>query len=366
MRRILRSLGAPVAAIAIAATWGALPAGADTTRVVHPGQSIQVAVDASKPGDTIIVQPGTYAENVEIHKNDLHLYGRGATIVPPAAPHAGSVCADPSDPTSWSGFCVIAPGSDFVNGVVASYLKGTEIRGFTVKGFGGNGFIAFGAQDTEVTRNSFLDNGEYGAAAFTSKQTTFEHNVSKHTGEGGEAGFYIGDSPTAHAQLDHNVSSGYTFGIFERDAFGVHAEHNNLYGNCVGAISLADAPGPAGHLVLDDNYIHDNTKFCPPEPGDEPPISVSGVGVASAGGTDNHVHENRIVGNVPSQPADLTGGILVITGGPGGTPPTHNHMTSNIVKNNGVDIFWDGTGSDNLFFDNHCRTSAVDPNLCKK
>jgi hypothetical protein len=55
---------------------------------------------------------------------------------------------------------------------------------------------------------------------------------------------------------------------------------------------------------------------------------------------------------------------VVAKGGPTGTAPTHNHMTDNVVRNNGTDIVWDGTGIDNLFFDNHCKTS-MPAGLCK-
>ena len=37
-------------------------------RVVHQGQSIQAAIDAVKPGGTIFVQHGTYAEHLVITK----------------------------------------------------------------------------------------------------------------------------------------------------------------------------------------------------------------------------------------------------------------------------------------------------------
>src|SRR5450432_1536902 len=59
-------------------------AGASTTRVVHPGESIQAAVDASSPGDTVLVESGTYAQSVGIHTSGIALIGRGAKLVPPA------------------------------------------------------------------------------------------------------------------------------------------------------------------------------------------------------------------------------------------------------------------------------------------
>ncbi|HPR66329.1 MAG TPA: NosD domain-containing protein, partial [Methanothrix sp.] len=50
-------------------------AGAATTWTVNPGESIQAAVDAAAAGDTILVQSGTYYENVIVYEAPLTLQG---------------------------------------------------------------------------------------------------------------------------------------------------------------------------------------------------------------------------------------------------------------------------------------------------
>lgn len=63
----------------------AVPAAADELPVgpAPKYQTIQSAIDAASPGDTIIVEPGTYAENITINKSDLTVVSveyLGATI----------------------------------------------------------------------------------------------------------------------------------------------------------------------------------------------------------------------------------------------------------------------------------------------
>src|SRR5438874_2344334 len=62
-----------------------LPSGTPLHLVVHPGQSIQAAVDAASPGATIVVEPGTYNESITVSKPHIHLVGqetrRGGGVV---------------------------------------------------------------------------------------------------------------------------------------------------------------------------------------------------------------------------------------------------------------------------------------------
>jgi len=45
--------------------------GAAAEIIVKPGDSIQNSINSATSGDTIIVKPGTYTDNIKIVKNDL-------------------------------------------------------------------------------------------------------------------------------------------------------------------------------------------------------------------------------------------------------------------------------------------------------
>ena len=87
MRSTLRA--SAVIAVAGAALVLASPALA-TVRHVHPGQSIQAAINAADPGDTIQVAAGVYHQNLTITTNNITLWGAGGgrdgTILRPRLP----------------------------------------------------------------------------------------------------------------------------------------------------------------------------------------------------------------------------------------------------------------------------------------
>ena len=55
-----------------------------TERTVGPNDSIQAAINAEQPGETIVIRPGSYKENLLITKDGLKLRGKGVRLEPPA------------------------------------------------------------------------------------------------------------------------------------------------------------------------------------------------------------------------------------------------------------------------------------------
>ena len=295
--------------------------------VVRPGESIQKAIKAADPGDTIVVLGGVHHGTVAINKDGISLRGVDAVLKPPAKP---------SSSCEGSGFCVQADN--------------VSISGFTVRNFPGNGIIAMGARNPKFMTNRAFNNEEYGIAAFSSTGT---HIIANLTSGSDDAGIYVGDSPHADATVAANETYGNLFGIFVRNARHGKIAGNQVHDNCLGMLFLADAPGPAGVFDVRHNKIVNNTRACPANE-EGPPIS--GVGIALLGARGMEIKGNHIIHNVPSGPTEFSGGVLVVSGF-GGTPPTNNTITGNMILRNKPDIYWDKSGSGNRFKPNNCKTS---------
>jgi len=315
--------------------------------VVGPGQSIQAAVDAAKPGTTIYVF-GTHQENVAITTDGITLIGIHAVLEPAATP-TQNACQDPTTPGDVNGFCVLGD-VDFDTGVVNREVKNVTIEGFTIRGFSDSGIVAFGAHNATFAWNVAEDNDEYGITAFASTGTRMLFNRAS---DAGEAGFYIGDSPNAGAKLVGNESFNSLFGVLIRNAEHGSVFHNSFHGNCVGIVVLADAPGPAGSFRIKGNHIKNNTKACPA--GEDNDVPLSGIGIALVGSNDVKVKGNLITGNTPSGETAFSGGVVVVSGD--ATAPSNNTVKGNVILKNSTDIFWDGTGTGNTFKKNLCKTS---------
>jgi parallel beta-helix repeat protein len=354
-----RSLGI-VAALALTvgmAVAGAVPAGAATLRVVRPGRSIQAAINSAGANGSIIVKPGVYHENVTITKDGVNLVGFGATLLPPTTP-APNICNDLTAPAV-DAICVLGNATLDPTGtpIVTTPVKNVKVTGFTIKNFTGIGIFVVGATGTKITDNRAINNGAYGIWADTSSNTLIEENVIRGSSE---AGIYVGDSPQANATVIENESSGNQFGIFVRSAEHGTIVGNRLHDNCVGVLFLADSPGPAGAFKATGNVVTENEKFCPGTA--DSPLAVSGIGFAIAGGHDVTLTGNRITDNNPSGMVLFSGGVVVATlqppGAPPATAPTNNVVTGNVIRDNKPDIFWDSSGTGNVFKRNLCRTSS--------
>jgi nitrous oxidase accessory protein NosD len=297
--------------------------------VVRPGQSIQKAIKAAHPGDTIVVRGGIHRESVKVRKDGISLRGVDAVLKPPAKTTSSSSCGV-------SGFCVQA---DHVS-----------ISGFTVRNFKDFGIVAFGARDASFVANRAFDNGEYGITAFSSTGTKI---IANRTSGSDDSGIYVGDSPHADATVVANETYGNFLGILVRNARHGKIAANQVHNNCLGMLFLADAPGPAGVFDVHGNEVVNNTRACPAFE-DAPPLS--GVGIALLGARGMEIHGNHIVHNVPSGPTGFSGGVVVVKGF-GGTAPTNNTVVGNTILRNKPDILWDKSGSGNRLLPNNCKTS---------
>jgi parallel beta-helix repeat protein len=342
----------------VASMFGLAPAGA-AEFVVHPGESIQAALQAAPPGSTIIVEDGVYREAVTLTDDGMDVRASGAVLLPPTTAPPPGPCDNPDDPGALTGFCV-AGDVDFDTGAVADPIEDVRISGFTIRGFGANGVLVLGGEDVKVWHNELVDNGEYGAAAFFSTETVMTDNEASGSGE---AGLYVGSSPDADAKVEDNVARDNGIGIFIRDADEGRVRENLVEDNCVGIVFLdtGDPSGTASDWRVRDNRVRENNRFCPPS---EDAPAISGAGIAIIGGvTDLRIEDNRVRRNVPSGPGvEIAGGILTMAENDTGAVPTDNRIRDNVVLDNQPADLRDLAG-DADWRDNRCRTSEP-PGLC--
>lgn len=342
----------------------AVPASAATI-VVGPGESIQAAVDAAQPGDTILVEPGTYRESVEIRKDDLTIIGAGATndgsttiLEPPAQP-PNDRCFDETENVR-DGFCILGPPPDEPFEPGGPVTIDTRIEGFLIRNFSGSGIFVSNARYTTLRENAVVNNGEYGIFSLESQGTRIVESFS--TGHD-EAGFYIGDVRNSAGGILDSSATGERHGVFIRDASQGRIEGNTFRDNCVGIVLLdTSLPNPVSRWVIRNNIASHNQEACPG--GDEgPPLSGAGIGLI--GVRETTVEGNRTNNNRATGPSVLSGGIVLRAASDvGGPAPINNLIRNNVAhRNRPYDIFWDGSGSSNRFVNNDCDRSSP-PGIC--
>jgi parallel beta-helix repeat protein len=185
----------------------ALPVSAATLTVGAGGQytTIQQAMDAAKPGDTVLVAPGTYTENVVVNKP--------LTITGTATVQAANSSKDV--------FLVTSPGVHIDGLTITGGASGVDVANvsscvITNINASGNirGVYLAAATNSEV-RNSNLSNNGYGVYCDYATSNSIANNVA--TGEHGNGvalgdGIYM-DYGGSNKVSNNDLSANHVFGI---------------------------------------------------------------------------------------------------------------------------------------------------------
>ena len=324
--------------------------------VVHPGESIQSAVNAAHGGDVIAIEPGTYAEGIQVDKPGLTLVGRRGRD------GAGVVIENPGGEEDG---IRVDPGSDrFV------------LLNVTVRGFGENGVLVRGVDGFLLSGVTAQDNGEYGLFPVHSSNGLIEQcRASGHN----DTGIYVGQSHDITVR--HSVAFANVNGIEFENSQRVEGLANETYDNVVGILVVV-LPGldvkTTSDVLVARNRVHDNNhpNFAPP--GDLASFVPSGSGILIVGADRATVEGNAVSGN---QFTGIAVGSTLLLGALAGLPPEafadiepnpdHAVIRNNRVVGNGtaspipflpaVDLLWDGSGVGNCWSRNRHNTSFPDP-----
>ena len=215
---------------------------AANSSVVGPGESIQKAINAADPGDTIVVR-GVHREDVVIRKDGIKLRGDDAVIKPPAK--ADSPCSRFSGPTA---ICVLG---DFnpETGEVNKRVSDVSISGFTIRGFKAVGIDVAAARDATVTKIRAVGN-KNGMGTALSVGTKFLSNVVRDSGEDA-----IGLESSRDVTISGNdVEGSSNSGIFVEEGTNATISSNDLTDNYLGMLLIEST----GTKIL-SNDITDST-----------------------------------------------------------------------------------------------------------
>ncbi|MGV9250642.1 right-handed parallel beta-helix repeat-containing protein [Streptomyces sp. NPDC003697] len=316
-----------------------------TTHLVRQGGSIQEAVDAARPGDTVLLMPGTYHESVDVATSGVTLRGFGRyTVLEPAAKASGR-CAE-----GGNGICV--------TGTKDRPVEGVTVANLTVRGFSRAGVFAQSADRLTVRRVTAENNGQWGIAEEGAARSVYRANTARNNGD---AGLFLANTITTEAGatdaggtlLEDNRLEGNRIGATVRRLRNVVVADNDVTGNCAGVFVVGDENRPrAGAVTVTDNRVTGNNKYCPKTA--RLPY-LQGSGIVLTGVEDTLVTHNTVTGNAGESP--LSGGVVLFKSFVGASSE-RNRVTENMLDGNSpADLVDQETARNNTFAGNTCRAS---------
>ncbi|MBW2393493.1 MAG: right-handed parallel beta-helix repeat-containing protein, partial [Deltaproteobacteria bacterium] len=141
--------------------------------VLHPGDSIQEAVDAASPGDKIIILPGEYYGPPN-SRRAVRIKQDGISLIGKPRPNKKVILRPNPDGSNEDGILVEPEGGSGCNCVI----EGSRIQGITVEGFPGNGIKVEFVNNFAILENESINNLENGIQPELSANGLVKNNLS--------------------------------------------------------------------------------------------------------------------------------------------------------------------------------------------
>jgi parallel beta-helix repeat protein len=278
--------------------------------------TIQSAVNATSPGDTIIVRDGTYTENVDVNKDHLTIQsenGAEKTIVQAADPndHIFTVTADY---VNISGFTVKGATANQKAGIYLNGADGCNVSNSNISNNCHGIYLSY-SNNNVISNNHALDNWyndythSFGIELYHSSTNTINNN----TCSGSMFGVHIVWS--SNNMVLNNISSNNKNGISIWDSY-----ENTLTNNIVemnvwnGIYILTQAGGWTGNNIVTNNLISGNSigialrsptytaELVADTSINTNVVSNNGTGILidNVRGTGNYVYMNNFINNTNS------------------------------------------------------------------
>lgn len=312
------------------------------TFTVHPGQSIQAAIDRCQTGDRVEIEPGVYRQSLLVDKDGITLAGVHRAGERPVLDGGGTM-AD----------AVQASGSDFT------------IEGLTIRHYKGNGVMVSKADRIAFRDLVVDDTGLYGVYPVECRGVLVESCTVSGIND---AAIYVGNSReivVRNNEVFKNVA-----GIEVENCVGCVVTNNSAHHNSTGIMVfvLPNNPSKVGsdsRVVNNRVWANNHANFG--KPGTIVANLPTGVGVLVMAADRTEVTQNWIAENDSY-------GIAVVGLGSAQLPSKHkldvepnsdhtmifaNHYQDNgrqphptfsqLLKAPGGDLFWDGSGTGNAW-----------------
>lgn len=315
--------------------------------------TIQAAVDAANPGDTVRVPPGTYHENVFVTKDNITIEGSQGVVL---------------DGTGLTGSGITVRSS-----TPLVRINGFRLSGLRIQNYVRNGVILSRVDNYQIDHGVYINNNAYGIFPIRSTNGLIEFNQVSGSDD---TGIYIGQS--SGAVISKNLITDCTVGINVEVSSNITVQDNKVMDNTIGMAAFV-LPGlsvtQTTNVQINSNlFAHNNRSNPVTEPADILSQLPSGVGLLIFGADYGTVTGNKVVDNNSAGIAVIQVPPALAALDPRIDPfPDQNRISNNVVLSNGrdpdpkiapfppSDLIWDLSGTGNCWSDNVYKTTFLSP-----